>query len=366
MHILVTGPNGFIGKNLTNKLIEKGHKVLPFSRESSFNEIEDQIDDIDLIYHLAGENRPNDPKSFLQVNEKLLTRLCSLLKKSKRTTPIVFASSIHATKNTPYGTSKLAAEEILYKHSQETKSKVYIYRLPGVFGKWSEPNYNTVVATFCHNISRNIQIDISDPDKEISLVYIDDVIEEFIDITEHDLEFKKIKKIPTTKISLSKLAELIRTFKYSRKDLFVDNLSKGFIKKLYATYTTFIPKDDWLYDFASHSDERGIFAEVLKTSMSGQVSFCTIKPNKIRGEHYHHSKIEKFIVIHGEVTMLYKNIITEETVQFKLSENDFKVIESIPGWSHQIKNISNDDAKLIIWTNELFDPLKPDTYRYEI
>ncbi len=358
--ILVTGAAGFIGKNLTVRLKEIGsYEVFYFLRGDRLDSI--SIEDIDVVIHLAGENRPQDDTDFQATNVDLTLGLCQLLKNSGRQIPILFSSSSQATENNPYGLSKLAAEEALMKYSNETGSLVFIFRLPGVFGKWCKPNYNSVVSTFCHNIARDKEIKINDPTKEIELAYIDDVVDAFINIlSKTPLEGGFVDVMPTYKVSLSELAEQIFFFRNSRETLTVGRVGTGLIRALYSTYVSYLPKDNFVYDVPTYNDERGSFVEMLKTPDCGQLSFFTVHPGVTRGSHYHHTKTEKFLVVKGSVIMRFRNLINDEVHDVRVSSENPQIIDSIPGWVHDVTNIGTDDAVVMLWANETFDKNFPD------
>lgn len=358
--VLITGSAGFIGKNLTCRLGELGsYEISPFVRGDNLDSI--NIGSIDVVVHLAGENRPLDEADFQLVNADLTKSLCELLKKSGRHIPILFSSSSQATQNNPYGLSKLAAEKIIEKYTRETGSPAYIFRLPGVFGKWSKPNYNSVVSTFCHNIAREQEIKINNPDTKIELVYIDDVVDEFLRILDENpdgLNFVDIQ--PRYEISLRELADKILSFGNCRTALMTERVGKGLVRALYSTYISYLPKEKFVYDVPIHSDERGSFVEMLKTPDCGQFSFFTVHPGVTRGSHYHHSKTEKFLVVRGSVLMRFRNIMNGETYKARISSDKPQIIDSIPGWVHDITNDGNEDAVVMLWANEVFDENHPD------
>ena len=331
-NILVTGSEGFIGKNLIIRLNELDIQVLTYTRESSTQNLEELIKDTDFVVHLAGENRPKDEKDFDVVNAGLTMSICDALRSLGKNTPIILASSTQADLDNAYGKSKLDAEEAVKVLEVDTGCPVYVYRLPGVFGKWCKPNYNSVVATFCHNISHNLPIQVNNPDFELSLVYIDDVVEEFVKIIQGVKDDKKKLSVqPEYKIKLGDLADQIKIFRESRDSLISERVGDGLIRKLYSTYVSYLSPEQFSYSIPSYGDERGMFAEMLKTKDSGQFSFFTAKPGVTRGGHYHHSKTEKFLVVQGEARFGFRHVVSEETHEIVVTGKELKIVETVPG-----------------------------------
>jgi UDP-2-acetamido-2,6-beta-L-arabino-hexul-4-ose reductase len=364
--ILITGANGFIGRNLFFKLNSKpDYEILTFGRSESLDQLSELIGRAELIVHLAGENRPDDPKKFKLCNVDLTTKICKLLIRHKKNIPFIFASSIQATIQNPYGESKLQAEEIIRNYCDKAKATAFILRLPGVFGKWAKPYYNSVVATFCHNIANNIPITICDVNKKIDLCYIDDVVEKiYLLMTASHLKgFQYIDCPAQYTISLGLLAEKIYTFSNSAVTLMPGKVGTGIDRALYATFISNLPSSRFTSTLKSHDDERGSFVEFLKTIDSGQISYIKIKPRVIRGMHFHHTKIEKFIVVSGCAEFKFRNIITNELYKIEINSDDCvpKVVETIPGWAHAIYNIGKYDLIVLVWSNEVFNSNKPDT-----
>jgi len=364
MKVLVTGAKGFIGQNIVSRFgVEDSIEVIQYTRESTIDELKIALTEVDFICHMAGVNRPKDVNEFLQVNTDFTSKLCKEIQHSGRHIPILFASSVHVERDNPYGKSKLAAEEVLLQYSNETGSSVYIFRLPHVVGKWCRPNYNSVVATFCYNIARNLPIKIDDPDYQLNLVYIDDFIDVILQIISGEGSFGPYCEVsPSYPITVGNLATQLQVFKDSRSTLITERVGKGLLRILYATYTSYLSPKDFAYNIEKHSDNRGLFAEVLKTKDSGQFSFFTAHPGITRGGHYHHSKTEKFLVIKGEAEFQFRNIMTNESHQVNTSAENLQIVETIPGWAHDITNVGEDEMVVLLWANEIFDLQHPDTY----
>ena len=372
MKILITGSNGFIGKNLSMHLNEyKEHTIFYFKRGDSIDRLNSYINDIDFIFHLAGENKPLNNNSFQSGNVDLTKSLCDFIVHAGKSIPIVFSSTRHANFEekdpsdliTSYAKSKLSAEDILQSYSKKTRASIYIYRLPGVFGKWSKPNYNSVVATFCYNIANELPLQINDNNKTVSLVYIDDLIKSFISLLSNKSDSFQFETVtPEYSISLSKLANTISDFALMRNNNLISNVGVGLIRALYSTYISYLPKNSFSYKIPFVEDTRGIFSEFLKTNNAGQISFFTAHPGVTRGEHYHHSKVEKFLVINGNALFNFRNILTDETYEILTEAKTPQVVETIPGWAHNIKNIGTEDLIVILWANELFNKDVPDTF----
>ena len=362
MNVLVTGANGFIGKNLIIHLNELGTNTMTYTRENSLQDLPDLVKKSDFIVHLAGENRPLDEKEFETVNAGLTASICESVRSAGKQIPILLASSTQTAFDNAYGKSKLDAEMVARRLKGDTGNPVYIYRLPGIFGKWCKPNYNSVVATFCYNISHNLPIQVNNPSFELSLVYVDDVVEDFVRIIQGRQDsIKELSIQPEYKIKLGDLATQIELFRESRDSLVLEKVGDGLVRKLYSTYISYLSPEQFSYSIPVYGDERGMFAEMLKTKDSGQFSFFTAKPGMTRGGHYHHSKTEKFLVIQGEAKFGFRHIISNETYEIAASGNQLKIVETIPGWSHDITNIGVEDMVVMLWANEIFDPDNPDT-----
>lgn len=364
MKVLITGANGFIGKNLTIQLAARMEfEVLLYDRESTLDDLRKAISKADFICHLAGVNRPLDAEEFSRINTGFTKTLCEEVQKSGRQVPIIFASSVHVERNNPYGISKLAAEQVLLRYSKETGAPVYIFRLSHVIGKWCRPNYNSVVATFCHNIARDLPIQIDAPAYQLKLFYIDDLVAAFARImTGEKVCGPYCEAQPTYTISVGELADQIRAFRASRGSLVLGPVGAGLTRALYATYVSYLPPRDFTYEVPKHGDPRGVFVEMLKTRDSGQISFFTAHPGVTRGGHYHHSKTEKFLVIKGSARFRFRHILSQELHEVLTSGDKPDIVETIPGWTHDITNIGDDEMIVMLWANEIFDRDRPDTY----
>ncbi|AXR69264.1 UDP-2-acetamido-2,6-beta-L-arabino-hexul-4-ose reductase [Leptospira mayottensis] len=366
MNVLVTGANGFIGKNLTSRLKENEEfKIFSCVRESTKEELSQWVSQVDFIFHLAGVNRPEELLEFKKVNTDLTEYICNLLKKKSKKTPVIFSSSIQATSDNEYGKSKLEAEFLLNRLQAENGNPVFIFRLPNVFGKWCRPNYNSVVATFCYNIIRDLPVKINDPNASIVLTYIDDVIDKFVDVLK-SLSHSVDSDIISYKITLSELYKILQSFKQSRKDLIIPNVGTGLERALYATFTSYLDTNSFSYSIPQYKDPRGVFVEMLKTQDAGQFSFFTAHPGITRGEHYHHSKIEKFLVITGRAKFRFRHILTNEYFETFTEGSSPQIVESIPGWTHDITNVGQEEMVVMLWASEIFDRSRPDTHSCKI
>nr|WP_309098430.1 capsular polysaccharide biosynthesis protein CapF [Fredinandcohnia onubensis] len=369
MNILVTGAKGFLGKNLIAELRNKGYNdIFEFTRESDPSLLETYTKECNFVFHLAGVNRPQDENEFMEGNFGFTSQLLELLKKNDNKAPVLITSSIQAEKDNPYGKSKKAGEDLLFNYYKENDVKVYVYRLPNLFGKWSKPNYNTVVATYCHNIARGLDIQINNLDAELNLCYIDDVLEEFLRALEGNPTLQdNYCVVPVThSIKLGELADLIKSFKDSRINLSIPNMEEALTKKLYSTYLSFLPEDQFSYDLKMHCDYRGSFTEFMRTPERGQVSVNVSKPGITKGNHWHHTKNEKFIVVSGEGLIRFRKINSEEIIEYRVSGEKLQVVDIPTGYTHSIVNVGESDLVTVMWANECFDPEKPDTYFLEV
>jgi UDP-2-acetamido-2,6-beta-L-arabino-hexul-4-ose reductase len=361
--ILVTGSGGFIGKNLMLRLSElNGYEPFGFTRDHSLVDLENFISKADAVVHLAGINRPLDVNEFSEGNIDLTVSLCKLIQDTGRKIPLIFASSIQAVLDNPYGQSKRAAELAVESLAKATGNSVAIYRLPNVFGKWCRPNYNSVVATFCHNLAHELAIRINNATAMLKLVYVDDVVEEFISSI-NNLPAGLIRRevSPVYEVALGALANQIKSFQNSRDSLISEAVGTGFVRALYSTYLSYLPPTKFAYEVPKYGDERGIFVEMLKTKDSGQFSFFTAHPGVTRGGHYHHTKTEKFLVIKGNARFGFRQILTNEFYEIVTSGDKPKIVETVPGWTHDITNIGSDEMIVMLWANEIFDRAHPDT-----
>ncbi len=365
--VLITGSKGFIGSNLLIKLRElSSFSVSTFDRGDSVDVLQKILAQSDAVIHLAGENRPKDDSAYERTNVGLTISLCDAIRNeyisSGRKIQLILASSTQATLNNPYGSSKLAAENVVHNLCSEIKNSVVIFRLPGVFGKWCKPNYNSVVATFCFNIARELPIYVKNPNAQISLVYVDDVVRSIVaELTIYNPGLSLASVSPEYLISLNELATQIREFHANRTELFCDKVGVGFTRALYATFISYLPIDEFSYEIPVYADERGMFVEMLKTSESGQFSCFTARPGITRGGHYHHTKTEKFLVVKGRARFRFKHLLTGQSVVIYTTDDKPRVVDTIPGWSHDITNIGDVDMVVLLWANENFDRNLPDT-----
>ncbi len=383
MKILVTGSKGFVGKNLCLALKEKGHTVYEFDIDSSIEDLKEYAKDCEFVFHLAGINRPKDPKEFVEGNFSAAENLLEMLKANNNNCPIMLSSSLQATligryEGSDYGKSKLLGENLLKEYSKNLGVKVLIYRFPNLFGKWCRPNYNSAVATFCHNIANDLPIQVSDPSIELELLYIDDLIAEmflclegkehrcFYDglnpVEDENGEFCFVPK--THKVTLGKITELLYKFADQPKTLLMPNIENdSFAKKLYSTYLSYLPKEKVKFPLKMNQDNRGSFTELLKTKNSGQFSVNISKPGITKGQHWHHSKWEFFIVVSGQALIQQRKVGSDEVLEFRVSGEEIEAVHMIPGYTHNIINTSEtENLVTVMWANEAFDPKNPDTF----
>ena len=394
MKVLVTGAKGFVGKNLCAQLnnIKDGRarnypvqieEVFEYDLDSTQEDLDRYCKDADFVFNLAGVNRPKVQSEFMEGNFGFASTLLNTLKRHRNNCPVMLSSSIQATLigrygQSDYGKSKLAGDELFFDYGRETGAKVLVYRFPNLFGKWCRPNYNSAVATFCNNIANDLPIQVNDPSVELELLYIDDLVEEMIAALsgkEHHCEFDGVNTVlcdsgrycavPVShKKTLGHIVELLNTFKEMPNTLGVPDLTPGgFEKKLYSTYLSYLPKEKMAYDLKMNVDQRGSFTEIIRTQDSGQFSVNISKPGITKGEHWHHTKNEKFVVVHGHGLIQLRKEGTDEVLNFEVSGDRIQVVEMIPGYTHNIINLSDtEDLVTFMWCNEAFDPNRPDTY----
>lgn len=370
MKVLITGADGFIGKNLRLALRERADvQVVEYTRQNRPEELPALLDGVGFVFHLAGINRPQDPQEFYSGNADLTQALASAVRAQAATGQapgVVFASSTQAARDNDYGKSKRLGEDALRALAQEKLASVHVFRLPNVFGKWCRPNYNSAVATFCHNIARDLPIQINDPAAALTLVYVDDVVRHFIQLMDGatvavDAEgFAQVH--PQYAITVGELAAQIRAFAESRNTMVIERVGTGLVRALYATYVSYLPPERFAYEVPKYGDARGVFVEMLKTPDSGQFSFFTAHPGITRGGHYHHTKTEKFLVIKGRARFKFRHMASGESHALDTSGEKPEIVETVPGWTHDITNIGDDEMVVMLWANEIFDRAHPDTF----
>lgn len=363
--IAVTGANGFIGKNLIVRLGETGHKPLPIGRDLDINALAEKLAESDFVVHLAGVNRPEHEGEFETGNAGMSERLALALQRLNRPLPLVYSSSIQAELENPYGRSKRAAEEAITGYGQASGAPVHIWRLPNVFGKWCRPNYNSVVATFCHNIAQGLPIKITNPTAALRLVYIDDVVDAILKLIAANGSLPIVVE-PVYETTVGELARTIEALRDSRQTLVAGAVGTGLKRALHATYLSYLRPEFFAYPLTAHTDPRGTFAEMLRTPDAGQFSFFTAHPGVTRGGHYHHSKTEKFLVVQGKASFGFRHILTNEIYTLETSGDLPQIVETVPGWSHDVTNIGEDTLVVMLWANEVFDREKPDTVAAEV
>lgn len=376
MNILVTGAKGFIGRNLVAELNNikegkaKGYGLSPdlnvfeYDMETDPSLLYGYCRDADFVFHLAGVNRPKEQGEFMEGNFGFTSTLLEALKRHGNNCPVMLASSIQAELDNPYGVSKKAGEDLLFSYGREVGAEVLVYRFPNVFGKWCRPNYNSAVATFCNNVANDLPIQVNNPSVNMTLVYIDDVVRELISALEGKPtkvgEFYSV--LVEHKITLGEIVDLIYSFKESRDSLQVANLSDGFTKKLYSTYLSYLPVDGFSYPLKMNVDERGSFTEFLKSPDRGQVSINISKPGITKGQHWHHTKNEKFLVVSGKGVIRFRKIDEEKVYEYFVSGDKLEVVDIPVGYTHSIENLGDTDMVTVMWVNEVFDPEHPDTF----
>jgi UDP-2-acetamido-2,6-beta-L-arabino-hexul-4-ose reductase len=366
--VLITGANGFIGKNLI-ATINNEVEVLQYDLNNTPDDLKVFSQKADFVFHLAGVNRPLETSEFEKGNKGFTEQLLDILQDNSKGIPLLMTSSIQAALDNPYGRSKKSAEDLVLEYGRKTGVPVYIYRLPNVFGKWCRPNYNSVVATWCYNIAHQLPIQINNPETELDLVYIDDVIQEFINAlngcesrAENGFCF-----VPRTfRVTLHQIAETLNAFKDSRTSLILPNLEKDFERFLYGTYLSYFPENEFGYELEMKHDQRGWLAEFIKSKSMGQIFISRTKPSITRGNHWHHTKVEKFLVVEGEALIKFRKINSEEIIEYRVTGNKLKVLDIPTGYTHSITNVGNTDVITLFWADEIFNPEKPDTFFLEV
>lgn len=363
--VLITGSEGFVGKNLQVTLQQRDDiNMLCFDVQDDSASLYSMLDQADFIYHLAGINRPQNPEEFTSGNTGLTEDICSYLTQQGRSVPLVISSSTQAALENPYGVSKRGAEDAVFAYGRVTGTPVHVFRLPNVFGKWCRPNYNSAVATFCHNIANNLPVQINDPNVVMNLVYIDDVVQTFIDLLDgKELKagvFNRVEPVHT--IMLGAIAELINSFRESRDNKNIPDLSDPFVKKLYSTYLSYLPTDGFSYPLKMNVDERGSFTEFIKSPDRGQVSINISKPGIVKGNHWHHTKNEKFLVVSGEGVIRFRRVGGQEVIEYPVTGEKLEVVDIPTGYAHNISNTGTTDLVTVMWCNEIYDPENPDTF----
>lgn len=368
MHILITGADGFVGRNLRVRLCDSGrHEVTAITRQSPPGTLDEAAVGADFVFHLAGVNRPADPAAYDPGNAGFTADLCAALQAAGNAAPVAFSSSAQAALDNPYGLSKRRAEEILLGHATATGAAVHLYRLPNVFGKWSRPDYNSAVATFCHNITRGLPVVVHDRGAALRLAFIDDVVDSMLALLEtpgaaggyHDV-------VPVYDTTVGEVCDTIGEFAASRGTLDPGRVGTGLRRALYATYVSFLPPGDFAYQVARHADSRGEFVEMLRTPDCGQCSYFTAGPGVTRGGHYHHAKTEKFLVIRGSARFGFRHVVSGERHEITVRGGEGRIVETAPGWVHDVTNVGDDELVCMLWANEVFDRFRPDTYPMKV
>ena len=370
MHILITGAKGFMGRNLNHTLatLRPEDTLHLIDTNSTADELAQAAEAADFVFHLAGVNRPKDPAEFKQGNADFTQQLMGLLENGKKPS-VWLSSSIQAALDNPYGQSKREAEDAVRAYGERNGVPVYLYRLPNVFGKWSQPNYNSAVATFCYNLSRGLPITVNDPSVKLNLVYIDDVVSECLraldgHAAQEENGYCKVE--PVHSILLGDMAEMLQSFRDMRDHLDTPDQSDPLTAKLYATYLSFLPEYDFARQAVTHSDYRGSFTELIHLAGHGQVSVNISKPHITKGEHWHHTKHEKFIVLSGEGVIRFRKPEESTVITYRVSGDVFQVVDIPPGYTHNIENTGDVDMVTLMWANEVFDPARPDTFRLPV
>lgn len=369
MKILITGAKGFVGNNLVAELRNQGFQdLLEYDVDTDPALLDGYAASCEFVFHLAGVNRPKEQTEFMTGNFGFTSQLLDALKKNGNKAPVLITSSTQAAFDNPYGQSKKAGEELIFQYGKENGVKVFVYRLPNVFGKWCRPNYNSAVATFCHNIAHGLPIQVNDPNVVMNLVYVDDVVVSFIDKLKNGKPDAEIysEVTPVHTIKLGEIADLINSFKSSRETLQVPDMGDAFTKKLYSTYLSYLPEDQFSYLLKMNVDNRGSFTEFIKSPERGQVSVNISKPGITKGNHWHHTKNEKFLVVSGKGVIRFRKINTNEIIEYFVSGDKLEVVDIPVGYTHNIENLGDTDMVTVMWVNEVFDKERPDTFFLEV
>lgn len=383
MNILVTGAKGFVGRNLVSQLcnvrdakarcydLAPDLEILEYDLGNTPAELDDYCRRADFVFNLAGVNRPQDPADFMRGNFGFASDLLAALERHGNRCPVMLSSSTQAALDNPYGQSKRAGEQLFFDYARRTGAPVLVYRFPNLFGKWCRPNYNSVVATFCYNLAHNLPIQVNDPTVELHMVYVDDVVDELIGaLGGHAHREGDYCRVPVEHtVTLGRIADLLRSFASGRERLALPDVGDAFARKLYSTYLSYLPADKFAYPLTMHADTRGSFTEVLRGEGFGQLSVNVSRPGQVKGNHWHHSKVEKFVVVHGHGLIQQRRVGLDAegrpypVVNREVSGAHLEVVETIPGYTHNLVNLSpTDDLVTLIWCNEPFDPARPDTY----
>lgn len=368
MKILVTGARGFVGRNLCAVLRQRDDiELFEYDVNNNPEDLNRALEKVDCIIHLAGVNRPKNPDEYKTGNTGSIDNICAQLKAIGRFPKIVLSSSIQAELDNPYGVSKRGAEQVLEKFADNTGAECVVYRFKNLFGKWCRPNYNSVTATFCHNIANDLPIQISDPAHEIDLTHIDDVVNAFINEMDPGTHgFRFAGPLASTCITLGELAAKIRAFRDMRISLVLPDFSSDFERALYGTYLAYLDKKEFEYGLDKKSDQRGSLAEFVKSPAMGQIFVSRTNPGVTRGDHYHHTKTEKFLVLEGEAVIRFRHIENDEILEYPVSGENYQVLDIPPGYTHSIENVGKSVLVTLFWASEMFDPDRPDTYFEEV
>lgn len=366
--MVITGAGGFIGRNLVSMLGPRADiEIVRVTRDTPAETLEDAVAACDVVVHLAGVNRPNDASEFLSGNAEPALQVADAIRRSGRTIPMLLTSSVQAEFDNPYGASKRAAEEHVFRLRRETGNPIAVYRLPGVFGKWARPNYNSVVATFCHNTAYRLPLVINDPAAPLQLVHVDDVISDFVRRVDGDWPQSGWAEVkPVYRTNVGELAEMLGAFRSNRETLAIERVGTGLLRALYSTYISYLPPEQFSYRVPKYADARGVFAEVIKTPDCGQFSFFTANVGVTRGAHYHHSKTEKFLVLQGRARFRFRHIQDGRTHEVTVDGLEPEIVETVPGWAHDITNVGASELVVMLWANEVFDRQRPDTFASQL